>query len=302
MSKCIGCGVRLQYDDKDKKGYTPKKEAKYCLRCFKLLNYHENIQNENVISDEDILNKINKKGIFTFFLTDILNLNNKVIDIYSKITNDKVLVITKVDILPNNLKYSILIDNIKKIYNVGDVILFSKENGFGKNEIMNLCQEYGEVLFSGPTSSGKSSLINYLFKKTLTVSEYKNTTVDFICLNYENIKVYDAPGFNEIYPVKELIFKKKIVPKTVTLNKDYSLFIDDFVIKASDKSFMTLYLHEDIMVKSKKDDNIYQEIIVPEKSEIVISSLGFIYFKNETSIMTNLKDYEIRESVVSYHE
>ena len=189
MSKCIGCGVRLQYDDKDKKGYTPKKEAKYCLRCFKLLNYHENIQNENVISDEDILNKINKKGIFTFFLTDILNLNNKVIDIYNKITNDKVLVITKVDILPNNLKYSILIDNIKKIYNVGDVILFSKENGFGKNEIMNLCEEYGEVLFSGPTSSGKSSLINYLFKKNLTVSEYKNTTVDFICLNYENIKV-----------------------------------------------------------------------------------------------------------------
>lgn len=302
MSKCLGCGVRLQYEDKNKIGYTPKEDAKYCLRCFKLTNYHENIKNNNVIKDEDILAKINKKNKFTFFLTDILNLNNKVIALYNKITNKKVLVLTKADILPKNLKYSLLVDNIKKAYKVKDVILFSKESGIGKNEILNLCADYGEVIFSGPTSSGKSSLINYLFSKDLTVSEYQNTTMDFISVIAEDMHILDAPGFNQMYPVNERVLKKIINPRTMTLSSTYSLYIDNSVIKSSEDISVSLYFHEGINLKTKKDFNEYKRITIPAKSDLVIPSVGFIYFKNKATIMSNIKDYEIRESVVSYHE
>ncbi len=302
MSKCIGCGVTLQYDDKTKKGYTPKKDAKYCLRCFKLLNYHENIQNKNVISDDDILNKINKKNVFTFFLTDMLNLNEKVINIYNKITNNKVLVLTKVDILPGNLKYAILVDNIKKVYHVKDVLLFSKENGFGKSEILNLCAKEKKILFCGPTSSGKSSLINYLFNKQLTVSEYQNTTMDFMPLTYNGIKIYDVPGFNEMYSVKELINKKKVNPKVLTLDKNYTLFINDLCLSSDEQVSMTLYFHNEVKIKTKKDIKPQLEITIPAKSDLVLPSLGFIYFKDKALIKSNIDNFEIRESVVSYHE
>ena len=180
MSKCLGCGIKLQYEDEKALGFTPKKDSKYCQRCFKLQNYHENTIEENIMKDQDILTKINEKKSFTFFLTDILNLNKKVINLYEKINSPKVLVITKIDILPKNLKYEILLNNIKRIYHISDIILFSQVNGYGQNDILKLCQKEKEVIFSGPTSSGKSSLINYLFNKKLTTSEYQNTTQDFI--------------------------------------------------------------------------------------------------------------------------
>ena len=169
------------------------------------------------------------------------------------------------------------------------------------DNVLNICQKEGKVLFVGPTSSGKSSLINYLFNKELTVSEYQNTTMEFIPLTYQGIKIYDAPGFNEMYPIKEYIYKKKINLKVVMLTKEYSLCINDYVIKTA-KASLSLYFHNEVKIKTKKDNTLYQKIDIPAKSDLVIPSLGFIYFKDKTSITSNIVNYEIRESVVCYHE
>ena len=41
MTKCLGCGIKLQTSDKNKVGYTPKENATMCERCFRLKNYNE---------------------------------------------------------------------------------------------------------------------------------------------------------------------------------------------------------------------------------------------------------------------
>ena len=39
--KCIGCGAQLQTADKNAPGYTPKADAQYCQRCFRLIHYDD---------------------------------------------------------------------------------------------------------------------------------------------------------------------------------------------------------------------------------------------------------------------
>lgn len=304
MSKCKGCGVKLQYDDPNKIGYTPKEDGKYCQRCFRLTNYHEKSIVASTISDTKILSSINAKKIFTFFLVDLLNLNNKVIDLYNKITNNKVLVITKVDTLNNNFEPEFLKRRIKKAYGVNEVLFFSKVSGYGKNEILNICDEKQKVILAGPTSSGKSSLINYLFSENLTVSEYQNTTQDFISIKSGNNLVIDAPGFNEMFNAEEMVLKKKINPKTLTLKKEYALIIDNFVITTVKDTSMSLYFPEDIPIKTKKKRQDYEnKISLKAKCDLVIYSKGFIYFKDACDITINtMNNTETRESVVVIDE
>ena len=44
IKKCLGCGAIMQMQDKNKIGYINEEkymDAKYCERCFKLINYGE---------------------------------------------------------------------------------------------------------------------------------------------------------------------------------------------------------------------------------------------------------------------
>ena len=41
MSNCVGCGITLQKDEKNKLGYTKDIEKKLCERCFRIRNYGE---------------------------------------------------------------------------------------------------------------------------------------------------------------------------------------------------------------------------------------------------------------------
>ena len=36
---CKGCGTLMQFDNPQLLGYSPKKEADYCQRCFRLTHY-----------------------------------------------------------------------------------------------------------------------------------------------------------------------------------------------------------------------------------------------------------------------
>lgn len=303
MSKCIGCGIRLQYDNPKEPGYTPKKDSKLCQRCFKITNYNENSITTIVRKDDDIILSINKKKCYTFFFVDLYNLNIKTIDLYNKITNEKSLVITKIDTLPKNLDFNILAKNIKKIYDVKDVYFFSKVSGYGKNNLLNIIESKKKVIFSGPTSSGKSSCINYLFEKNLTVSNYKNTTSDFISINVGSTQVIDAPGFNEMYNASEYIIKKKINPKTILLKKGYVLMINDYVISSEKDINLSLYFLENVQIKTKKAIMDSKKMSIKKQNDLVLYSLGFIYFKNDANIMINKKkDVEIRESIVVNNE
>ena len=49
------------------------------------------------LSNDIIITKINVLNYYTFFITDIMNLNNNVINLYNQITSKKVLVINKIE-------------------------------------------------------------------------------------------------------------------------------------------------------------------------------------------------------------
>ena len=123
MNKCIGCGIKLQNIDQEKLGYIRNLENKYCERCFKTIHYNEEKKVINLNNDK-IIEKINKLGHFTIFITDLVSINNKLIDIYKKINNEKILVINKCDIIPDNLKLEHVEENIKKSFNINDKICF----------------------------------------------------------------------------------------------------------------------------------------------------------------------------------
>lgn len=300
MSKCKGCGVKLQYEDETKLGFTPKKDGKLCQRCFKITNYNEHVQVIDKIDNEDIIKGINSKKGATLFLCDILSLNKNVMSWYNKINNPKCLVITKSDIIPKNIKYNKLAKKIMDVYNVEDLIFASSLNGEGKNDIISYLKDYDKVIFAGPTSSGKSSLINYLFNLKLTVSNRKNTTQEFINIKNEYGQVYDAPGFNEEYLEDSIKVAGYINPRTISLKPGYELHIGKLIISSEKETNITLFLPKDVIISSKKCVNkLEKEISVDSQCDLIIDNIGFIYFKNEANIECNDDCYlDIRQSIV----
>ena len=284
MSKCKGCGITLQNNDINGLGYTPKLTNKLCERCFKITNYNYHESISKALDNDKICSNINQKKAFTFFLCDILSLNDKIIDIFKRINNPKILVITKMDFIPKNIDIAKMKQRIINNYNLSDLLFVSIKNSYGKEDILEYVNIYQKVIFAGPTSSGKSSLINFLFNFELTVSNHKNTTQEFINLNYEGKTIIDAPGFT-YDNFKEIKVSGLLTPKTLILKKDYELCIDDLVISSSKDINITIYLPKNILYKTRKcKEKIKYNIKIDNNSDVVIKNIGFIYFKDMTSI------------------
>ena len=110
MIKCLGCGINLQDEDKEKLGYTINLDNKVCERCFKLNNYGKytkvSLDNKDYLKVLDCINKDN----LVVYTTDVLNLSIDLIESFNRV----LLVVTKRDILPKSIKDEKIINYIKK--------------------------------------------------------------------------------------------------------------------------------------------------------------------------------------------
>lgn len=293
MTKCSGCGIILQNENKLDLGYTPKLDNEYCERCFKTIHYGKSSEVNN-LNNDNIITKINKLNYFTFFITDFLNINKSVIDMYNQITTKKILLVNKIDLLPDNLKLTHIIENIQNTYNIKDMIVLSGESEYGVNKVIDLIEENENVVFCGETSSGKSTLINKILDTKLTTSKFDNTTLDFIKLDYLKYTIYDTPGF--ILDKKTYYNKIKVLPKI--LKKDFELWIGNYVIKANEDIPVTLFVKDNVMIKSKKNKLVPKEKInINMRSDLYLDDIGFIYIKNNCDIYIN-KIVEVRKSII----
>lgn len=297
MSKCLGCGIELQNNREDEAGYITDIDKKLCNRCFNIQNYNSSAKSNVTFDNDWLLSKINDLNIFTFFLCDFVSLNKENIELYKKIKNPKIFVLTKVDILPKNVYFNKLKINLNLAYGINDVIFFSKENGYGANEILKICEKEKNTVFVGPTSSGKSSMLNYLFSKSLTVSNYQNTTQDFITIEHESLNIIDAPGFLSLKESYKL--KGKIVPKTLLLKKEYMLVIHNNIFAFDKDTYLTLMIIPNINIQTKKKTmtlEFFENAL--SKSDIVIDKIGFIYIPgNDVNVYSNTK-LNIRPSLI----
>ena len=287
MNKCLGCGKPIEDNDK------------YCERCFQIKNYNNYSIKGNILNNEEIIDIVNKYKSFTLFLCDFLNLNKRVINYYNKIKNNKLFVLTKMDIIPKNVSLDNFVNNIKKVYGINNLILVSIKNDYGLKEILNIINENQEILVVGPSSSGKSSLINKLYNKELIVSNIQNTTPDFNQIVIGNIKIIDSPG---LQVNNNLISKQAgyLRPIIINLKKDYSLIINDYKLSFDRDANLTLYIDKAAKYKTIKDIIVDNKIIINDKSEIVIDNICFIYVKNGLTMYINKNDnVEVRKSLVS---
>lgn len=299
MTKCVGCGIKLQEKDKNELGYTPNLNNELCERCFKLKNYNI-LTNKGINIDNDkLINKINELNTCVLFLVDFINLDSEVIEAYKKIKSKKILIITKADIIPKNIKYQKLIQNIKNIYDIKeDLILTSSKTKLNIKTITKLCLEEKNICLAGFTNAGKSSLINALVGSDITVSKKSNTTQDFIKLNVDGINIYDAPGFMSNIN-RENIPRSIIRPITYQFPSKHYLLIQDIKLNILENSNFTIYVgNEADIIRRKENENVECKIIVPKNSDVIIKGFCFINFKNTCMISLNTKDYEIRPSIV----
>ncbi len=292
MSKCKGCGIKLQNVNNSLAGFTKNLDNDYCERCFKTIHYNEYRKVDN-LDNEKIIDKINKLGYTTFFITDILNLNDDVIKLFTRINNEKVLIINKLDIIPKNLKIEHLKENIKKTYNLSnDIYFLSGKKEYNMDALVRKIEEKKSVILCGETSSGKSTLINNLVGSNLTTSKYNNTTLDFIKIKYLDYVIYDTPGLliNENKKVVE-----DIQVLTKQCKKDFLYLFGDISFKCNGN--LTIFTNSKVNIKSKKDlEPSKYEIEIPNNSDILFNG-GFIFIKNKTIIQTNDK-IKYRKSII----
>lgn len=301
MTKCVGCGIKLQSSNKDTLGYTPKVNNKLCERCFKLKHYNTSLNEGITIDNNELIDRINKTDAFVFYLVDIINLDKENIDLFKRINNEKILVITKSDIIPKNVYYDTLINNIKDIYEIEDIIICSSKKKFSLRKLKSVCLLKKKVLFAGFTNAGKSSLINSLVGSDITVSSHSNTTQDFIKLNVDGVTIYDIPGFMS-NTNRENILTKDIKPITYNLPSKHYLNINGIKLNLSSDSNFTIYGDNLDILRRKELDDVKCDIAIDANMDLVIKGVCFIRFKNNTLVKLSTKDYEIRKSIIGLNK
>ena len=308
IKTCLGCGAILQNSNKEKDGYTPKEENNYCMRCFKIQNYGAKIKPTKAINNEDILKKINKSSKFVIFLIDFLNIYEEVINTFKRIKQDKILVITKADLIPKNIKKTNLRQRIKNIYQINEDLIFTssktKENLNILKEIIN---RQKEVIICGYTNTGKSSLINTLANASLTISKNANTTLDFVKISMDEAFIYDSPGFVPKFFLDSLLPKKIIRPVSYQLkNKYYLQFLDYKISSDIDNNFI-FFLNNAVKITKRKikEEKFLTNLNLEENSDLIIKGLGFILIKKKCQIKMDIPKnlIEVRPSIVGgYNE
>lgn len=324
MTKCKGCGATLQSLDKEKKGYYPqeKKDAKYCERCFKIINYNKDDFTSFQIDEEKLLKTVNEKASHVFFLIDFLQISNETIEKFKRINKPKVLVISKCDNIPKNIKINVIEDLLRKEYEVYDDIIFlSAVKGYSLSKILTIIKnnQVNESYILGYSNAGKSSLINGIIakynikKEKIATSCIPNTTLDFIKIKINDITLVDTPGFNLVNPiykddinlVKKIITKKRVNPITYQTKEETIINIEDKVlIKLNNINSAILYMSNNISVKKdyKLDPKDKEELKldIDNNTDVLISGLGFINIKKKTNLLiytTNKKSIQIRKSI-----
>jgi len=295
--RCIGCGIKLQSENKDNVGYTPSLDNKLCERCFKLKNYNVLTNMGVVIDNKKILNKINKMGCFVIFLCDYLSICKEVIDTYKDIKSKKVFVITKSDLIPKNIVKDKFIKNVEKAYDIKeDVILISSKKKMNVGVIRSIIEKKKEVVIVGYSNAGKSSLINALVGSDITVSRSVNTTQDFISLKVDGLKIIDAPGF--FSKICELDIKSMIRPRTYQLQNKYYLQVGDVKVDFLSDTNVTIYVsNESTVDRFRKREIVNNSIKVPKNSDIVLYGIGVIKISSDTQVYLSTDAYEIRPSI-----
>jgi len=307
IKKCCGCGATLQIDDEGKIGYTKSLEMNYCMRCFRIQNYHD-FKNAYIdIPKEDVLKKLNSLHGFAFFFIDFLNLHEEAINCFKSLNMPKILVISKSDIIPKSIYIEKIKSWLKNVHHIENKVIFLKKDS--KTSTKKIREEIDKmndknIYFVGITNAGKSTMITSiletekLIESKVTISELPNTTLDFIKFPLENGKILiDTPGLNYQSVVlkwqilKEANPKKEIKPITYQLKKEASLVLENKLrITLEKQGNITWFGSESIKLKKvyQKNTCLTDQNKIEYKTLknvfIFMKGIGFFYVKESPKV------------------
>lgn len=233
MSRCIGCGAKIQTTNPEKIGYVPeiamieRGEQVYCKRCYDIRHHNALYTPEyDTKMYYDKIKNIKDENALVILMIDIMDIFGGFIPNLSEyIGNNKVLiVVNKIDVLPKSVnikKFEELVSLIskrKKLNVVGIMMISARKQDDVEKVIARISKlkyaakkKYShekEVRFDncyiiGCASVGKSTFMNMIGKITfnypsdvITTSNQYQTTQDFIKWPLDQ-KSYliDTPGF-----------------------------------------------------------------------------------------------------------
>lgn len=309
MSKCVGCGIKLQTEDKESLGYTTDIEKNICERCFRIKHYSDykavSLNNQDY---KEIINNIPSSSLI-IYVSDILSLDLK------NLPNNKntILVLTKYDILPKSTKEEKIINKLKEEYkNLLDIICISSLKNYNIDKFYKTIMKYHnnkDIYLIGNTNSGKSTLLNKLIQnyttdkiQNITVSMYPSTTLDKVEVKLNNLTIIDTPGLidesnyvNYLSPkdLKRITPKKEIKPRSCQISGKGSVEIDKLArIDYDTKETNSFVIYTAPTVSSKfisYKKNAYKELVsynysLTNNQDIVLPGLGFVKFTKPINI------------------
>lgn len=318
MSKCIGCGVVLQNNNKEELGYTLNIENDLCERCFRIRNYNDykfvTKDNNDFIN---ILKNVNNTNDLVLLVVDLFDINKNLEEINKYLNNDILLVLTKRDILPKSCYDKKLIEYFNNYnLNIIDTVIISSIKNYNFDELYNKINYYkksNNVFVVGFTNSGKSTMINKILynyssnNTVITTSNLPSTTIDSIEVKVnDSLTLIDTPGlldsgniveFIDSNMLKKIIPNKELKPITYQIKDKQTIFIDDLVrIDLIDRSSVTLYISNNLEINRvyKENDKLKNlekhELLVNDDNDIVIQGLGFIKFTNKSKVTVYTKE------------
>lgn len=309
MNKCFGCGTNLQNIDIEKEGYTKDLNKELCERCFRIKNYNDY---KPVIKDNNdyfkILEEINKTNDLVLLVVDILNISDEIYDIIKKMSNDKLLVLTKRDLLPKDLYEEKILKYLN--LNIIDKIIISSNKNYQLDLLMEKINKYKKsknVYVVGLTNAGKSTLVNKIIynytdiSKEITTSNLPSTTLNTIKIDInDDLCLIDTPGIldkgniiNYISPdkIKKIIPSKEIKPIVYQIKVKQTFIIDEICrIDIEPDNDIVFYLSNNLNINRiyKESNELLDlqkhQIEVSNKADIVITGLGFIKVMKKASL------------------
>ena len=247
-----------------------------------------------------------------------MSISKEVLDTFKKITNKKILVINKIDVLPKSFKIEKIKSFLESYYNITDKIIgLSAKNNMGVKKLISIMEEESvkTSYLVGYTNSGKSTIINSLTNTALTTSYLPNTTLDFINLKVEDMTFIDTPGLNlsnplyslEDYNLLESISLNKYLKETTYQTKKETIIniLDKISLKLNNENRVTIYASDKVKIERVFKDklNLPKEILeIKENTDIVIKGVCLINIKGKCSLelgLGNMSVIEVRPSLFS---
>jgi ribosome biogenesis GTPase A len=318
MSKCIGCGAKLQSTDQDIIGYTRNLKSNLCERCFRIKNYGDY---KFVVKNNDdfvnILDEINDELVL--LVVDLFNISESFKMLNEHLKKAKVLlVLTKKDIMPEAYEERLL-DYLD--LDVVDKVIISSSKNYNFDELYDKIIEHQtskDVYVVGFTNAGKSTMINRLFADyssndaKITTSYLPSTTLNSIKIEFdEYLTLIDTPGLIEegnmldyidAKTLKMIQPKKRIKPITYQVREKQYFYIKDLLqLEVADNNVI-FYMSNQLEIKRlrhlRETDLVKHVIDIRGNEDLVIKGLGFIKFmKDETITIYTIKDVKVYKRI-----